>query len=256
MMSRHRARLSVLPLALFTLLFVTGGHARADVITLDAVDSGHYDFTRVLPMGAGSFSHSASDKSYEASSIIRVEFVSISNNYFVFDLSGITGQITSAQLVLSNPATFGVPSAGYTLFDVSTPIGDLVANQSGGFGSLAQSIFNDLGGGTPYSSQQVISSSDRLVTIPLNDAAVEALTAEQGHQFAIGGAITSGTFVSLFLNTGQDSVRQLVIEVAPAAPVPEPTAFALLGIGTLGLLAYGRRRRKRAVAQVAFRLTK
>jgi hypothetical protein len=32
--------------------------------------------------------------------------------------------------------------------------------------------------------------------------------------------------------------------LSPAAPVPEPAAFALLGVGTLALLGYGRRRQR------------
>src|SRR3569832_1430654 len=79
------------------------------------------------------------------------------NNYFLFDLSGVSGPITAAILRVYNPDTpvspgfpFGYtssdPTENYALFDVSTATADLVSGY--GVGSLVgQAIFSDLGSG-------------------------------------------------------------------------------------------------------------
>jgi hypothetical protein len=115
-----------------------------------ASDSGWYASYN----GAGYFSegsHGSSNKNYSVGA--RGQYVDDdpssyyeARDYFVFDLSGITGPIVSATLKLQD----GCPhcrSSGppwmFSLFDVSTPIPDLESS----WWSRAD-IFNDLGSGT------------------------------------------------------------------------------------------------------------
>jgi hypothetical protein len=69
------------------------------------------------------------------------------NNFFVFSIPVGAGAFTTATLRLMNPPNASNPQPGYlstnptelyTLFDVSTPIASLTANQSGAAG-----IYND-----------------------------------------------------------------------------------------------------------------
>jgi len=139
------------------------------------------------------------------------------NNYFAFDLHGITGA-TSAVLNLYQPAVgenggadggFLSQSAAlvYTLFDVSgNPLTD------SGLG-----IFGDLASGVSYASIAIGSSSNgNIVSIPLNAAAVSAINGTD--TFFIGGTIS---------------------------PVPEPATYGMLLAG-LGLLGFTVRRRNQA----------
>jgi hypothetical protein len=141
------------------------------------------------------------------------------NNYFAFDLHGITGA-TSAVLNLYQPAVgenggadggFLSQSAAlvYTLFDVSgNPLTD------SGLG-----IFGDLASGVSYASIAIGSSSNgSIVSIPLNAAAVSAINGGTD-TFFIGGTIS---------------------------PVPEPATYGMLLAG-LGLLGFMVRRRNQAV---------
>ena len=115
----------------------------------------------------------------------------IYNDFFVFDLSAVTGPIVSAALSLGQPAPNGYfgPAGGstYTNYDVATPISQLTADQSG-----ATAIFNDLGSGTAYGSTVVgLSSVGAQVDIAINANGLAALNSAEGGQFAIGGAVTT-----------------------------------------------------------------
>ena len=141
------------------------------------------------------------------------------NNYFAFDLHGISGT-TSAVLNLYQPAVGenGGADGGflsqssallYTLFDVSgNPLTD------SGLG-----IFGDLASGVSYGSIAVDSSSNgSIVSIALNAVAVSAINGTD--TFFIGGTIS---------------------------PVPEPATYGMLLAG-LGLLGFMARRRKESAA--------
>ena len=188
------------------------------------------------------------------------------NNYFLFDLSGVSGTITSATLRLYNPDTSGSPSVpyGYTsadpsesfaLFDVSTtfysaytPGTPLVAGY--GIGSVVgQAIFSDLGSGQSYGSYTAsLADNGRFVEISLNAAGLAALNASGG-MFAVGGAITTldgvvnpeSLFAASALSFPGPNGAQLVI-----SSVPEPAASGLFvaGLGLVGLAV----RRRAAIA--------
>ncbi len=108
-------------------------------------------------------------------------------DFFVFFVPNL-GTITSATLSIGNSANGYVSprsSDTYRVFDVSTSIATLVANQAG-----RVDIFNDLGTGTLYASRSVDATTDGTqVQIPLNASAIAALNSAQGTQFAFGGAL-------------------------------------------------------------------
>jgi hypothetical protein len=111
------------------------------------------------------------------------------HDYFVFDLSGVTATITSAQLSIGNLNSTGYidpnPRAVYSCWDVSTPIPELIASQSGRPG-----IFQDLGSGFWYANTVVSAASDGTqVVVNLNAAAIASIQAAEGGSWAVGGSM-------------------------------------------------------------------
>jgi hypothetical protein len=184
------------------LLFSAVAMSWAATTTLDAVNSGFY----------------IQDGHHETGNY-AVGWYGVPNNddlrdYFIFDLSTVSGSIVSAFLRLSTaPPGFIVygsndPSETYTLFDVSTGLVAL-ADGSGGV-----SAFNDLGSGVSYGSVIATSALGSTVDVPLNAAGIAFLATNHG-QIAIGGAITTlakGTTSEFLFNaTDASMTRQLVI---------------------------------------------
>ena len=205
--------------------FDTGVHElilNGGATVLTATNTGWYDFTG---------SHLASNPDYIVGdcSIGTCGGVGGYNDFFVFDLSGVKGPITSAQLSMFNPSIYpgysGKPSSTYTNFDVSTAIGTLIADASGATG-----IYNDLGTGTAFGSTSVSAADNGTqVIVNLNAAALASLTAGEGGQWAIGG--TLGTFTP--------------------PGVPEPATWGMMLMGFLGLGAVLRRGRRTAATATA-----
>ncbi|HEY5290442.1 MAG TPA: PEPxxWA-CTERM sorting domain-containing protein [Caulobacteraceae bacterium] len=139
-------------------------------------------------------------------------------DYFVFDLSNVDVPITSASLSIGNPSNgFGGSPADYTSWDVTTALASLT---SGGGGLAA---YGDLGSGVMYASTAVgAGDNGTQVSIVLDSAAITALNADLGSQFAIGGALST--------------------------TVPEPATWGLMlaGVGAVGFAL--RRRGKIATA--------
>lgn len=186
----------------------------------------------------------------------------IRNNYFLFDMSGMSSPISSATLRVYNPSApaspgfpFGYtsadPSETYALFDVATafftnnpPGGARVAGY--GTGSLSgQGIFNDLGSGQSFGSTAVsLADNGRYVEISMNAAGLAALNAS-GDIFAVGGTITTldnivnkeSLFASAFLDFPAPYGAQLVIS---SVPEPSESLLFIAGLGLIGMAAHRR----------------
>ena len=228
------AACSELPTAVDGPAALQSGPVLAEAEVVDATDSGWYD-------DAGF--HVPTNINYLVGNPkISPEFVD-HHNFFVFDLSSISLTVTSAILQLNSGQILGVDNDPlYSVFDVSTPIAALTAGGSG-----LTAIFNDLGSGTLYGSRTYTAADGCLGSvppcpdptldreIPLNDAAVAAINAALGSQFALGGALTgcisnrNGQCFLFGSTVNPGLTKRLLLTLAPAAP---PTEEVLEDLGT------------------------
>jgi hypothetical protein len=177
----------------------------------DAIDSGHYD-----NLGDQiSTNYQAGFDGFNNNPLSEVR------NYFVFDLSDLTGAITSATLsIQSNPFgigyvnTSGSDSITYTNWDVSTSVDDVVDGTNG------LSTFADLGSGEKFGSA-LVHEGDLVTTVTLDGAALDDIAAAEGKEFAIGGSAM--------------------------ATVPEASTWAMMIVG-FGLMGVALRRRSTTIA--------
>src|SRR5581483_9123257 len=148
---------------LFPALLALATHnAAAALVQINALDTGFYNQN-----GA----HIPTNQTYIAGQFSGVQ----DRDFFVFDLSGVSGIITAATLNLYNPGNLGPCCNGYvspdasetfTLYDVTTPTATLVA---GGTGLVP--VFDDLGSGTVLGQRQVSAAdNDTVIPISLNAA--------------------------------------------------------------------------------------
>ena len=214
--------------------------ARASTFTFNAVDSGWYNSAGGNAKGL----ISPTDTNYFAGQFPIGPGLNY-NNFFVFNISGIVGNILSAILTLDDSGA-GAVVGGPVTYSVGS-VSDAAASVSSSTASLT--IYNDLAGGVLYGAQAGINAAGNVV-ITLDGAALTAL-AVAGSGFVIGGDVTSpspdGSNHYLFTNpnTGNDLSPIEQLSVTTDAITPEPVSFAMLGAGlvTLGLLA--RRRQNR-----------
>ena len=166
------------------------------------------------------------------------------NNYFAFDLSGVSGTVTGAKLTIfganglflfnsTTPAT-----VTYSIFDVTTDIGALTGHTAGA------AAFTDLGSGLVYGSTSFAAttgSSPQLV-IDLSGG-LNDINAKLGGLFALGG---DSSLVSnqgfLWSSSFLGPAAQLTLETTPL-PAALPLFATVLGDG--GLVAWRRRRLRR-----------
>jgi hypothetical protein len=203
------------------LLAAASATARADVM-LDATSTGWYDVSGL---------HFAGNPNY----IVGInESLNQFRDFFVFDLTGVTGTITSATISIVNPLSVNPAGKTYTLHEVSTPIATLEDDQSG-----RTDIFDDLGTGTVFGSTP--GTSDPLVVFSLNAAGLAALTAAEGGSFAIGGELSPLTtgLISYMYGNSEEGVT---LNLTTSAPIPEPGSIALLLTVVIGVLLLLRRR--------------
>jgi PEP-CTERM motif len=222
------ARIILVGIALVVLL--QPGWSVADII-LDASNSGFYN-----DVGNQQFGNYI---------VGRLTIPSqVSNDYFVFDLTGVKGNISSATLKLTNP-TDGYSSQDlnetFTIFNVATPIGTLLKP-----GGLMPGIFLDLGSGTSYGSGTVSAADNgKTLSFGFNANGIQALNAAEGMKLAIGGSLTSlstrtdNEYAFAYSGSGGE-VRQLVITTTP-----EPSTLASMSLGALGLVLLKRVHGKR-----------
>lgn len=177
----------------------------------DAFNSGHYD-----NLGGSIFTnYQAGFDGFNNNPLSEVR------NFFAFDLSSLTGPITSATLTIpSNPFgigyenTSGSASITYTNWDVSTSFDDLDDGTNG------LSTFADLGSGEKFGSA-LVHQGDLVTTVTLDGAALDDIAAAEGKEFAIGGSAM--------------------------ATVPEASTWAMMIVG-FGLMGVALRRRLTTIA--------
>lgn len=142
------------------------------------------------------------------------------NNWGVFDLSNVTGVITSAVLSLNSYSVSG-SNVLFSLFDVDASLADLDTTRPSG-DATGQALYLDLGSGSFY-GDRVYNGSDinQVRSISLNANALSDIAASAGGQFAIGGTLQPGQ----------------------APSVPEPGTWLMLLLGFFGMGGVLRHRR-------------
>jgi hypothetical protein len=209
-------------LTIVGLLAAASATARADIM-LSASSTGWYDISGL---------HFAGNPNYIAG---INESLDQFRDFFVFDLTGVSGTVTSATITIVNPLSANAAGKTYTVHEVSTPIATLEADQSG-----RTDIFNGLGTGTIYGSTPGTSASP--VVFSLNAAGLAGLTAGEGGLFAIGGELsplTSGLISYMYGDS--DSGASVSLDLTTAS-VPEPSSIALLFTVVIGAVLLLRRK--------------
>lgn len=210
-------------------LLLVAGICRADVI-LNPIDRGVY---------AEDGTH------YDSYSYIigRPSPVSqISNNFFVFDLSGVSEQVIGVEFrIESNWYLSADPSETFTVYDIT---GSIPAIWDGSAGVAG---FTDMQSGNAYGDISVSSADNgTMLDISLNAQAIQDINNSLGGQFAFGGTISTLDLINpreeeIFGPTNPDNPADGVELVLTMIPEPSVLGLLLLGCGMLAL----RRKRMR-----------
>lgn len=144
-------------------------------------------------------------------------------NWFVVDLSGFSGPVTSASLTLYSYSVT-LTSGNYYLNDFTGSVSTLRADSNSG-SAAGLATFADLGSGVNYGYRfyQSTTDSNQFHTIGLNSGALASLNtaiANRETLWAIGGSFAPGD-----------------VPVPPPVPEPATYAFMLLGLAVVGAVA-------------------
>jgi hypothetical protein len=209
---------------------ISTGQARASLYTINFTDTGWWDNTGT---------HSATNKNYavgNGSALVR--------DYFVFNLAGVSGTVVGATLNIFNPVNGQSGTLRtWSVFDVSTPIVNLMATNSG-----QTSIYADLGSGTNLGNNTGPQTNNTVLSTSLNAAGLAYIQSGLGGMIAFGGdyvGATSNNYLYGFSGQAghEDEIRQLVIETrANTVPVPAGIVMSSIGIFGIGAFTWLRRR--------------
>lgn len=221
-------RIYICSLHLFASLALLAADASSDV-TLQATDFGFYHDQLLI------FSDTNHANGWYPGANPPGEL----RSFFVFDLTAVSGTITTATLRAGNsPSGFASPDPAETLglFDVDTNL-DSLTSGSGGLPAFA-----DLGTGVGFGTEDVdFTDNDSVVEVTLNAAGVAALNDAIGSRIGIGLALTTINFAQMSASermfnasAGPDFVREIVL-------APEPGRGAGVAVAGAALLALRRR---------------
>jgi hypothetical protein len=217
------------------------------VLSIAASVSGAAATTVINSYASGFYQNTGGTPSLGSTNIIED---STRNNYFAFDLSGVSGTVTGAKLTIfggngffsfnsTTPAT-----VTYSIYDVSTNIGALTGHSAGA------AAFTDLGSGSVFGSTSIAVTSTTFGSMPQLEidlsGALNDIAAALGGLFALGGGsnlVSNQGF--LWISSTRDPAAQLTLETTPI-PAALPLFASVFGGG--GLVAWRRRRKSRAAA--------
>jgi hypothetical protein len=175
------------------------------------------------------------------------EFSGRFNSWSNFNLSGVSGTVTSAVLDITlERFPFGDTGA-YTIGinDVSTPLSAFVSSSSGVAG------YTDLGSGNQYGTA---TGANDEIFVTLSSQALADINAALGAGFILGytnltlNGVPSGPGDDIGSYTNNLESGHPVLILTTGAVVPEPTSVVLLGIGFAGLIGGYRLRKSKLLA--------
>ena len=186
-------------------------------ITLNPIDRGTYTATGAYDPQYHNYVIGSSSSDHDF----------ISNNFFVFDLSGVLDQVISAEFwIESNWYISADPSETFTVYDIT---GSIPAIRNGSAGVAG---FTDMQSGNAYGNISVSSADNgTMLHILLNAQAIQDINAGLGGLFAIGGTVSTLDMITprqeeIFGPTSSDNPADGV--ELRLTIVPEPSALGLL----------------------------
>jgi len=254
----------------------------ASAITIDATDSGFVTVAGGSSKGDGTVSAATYNYSvgqelhYPDGALFSMPFVHMDrNNYFVFDLGGLSGTIVSAKLRIAAgiletdagptetfdliaPSDSGAALSDATMLLIGNGIGPSEFDEpTDPLVGVAGALYGNIEGGTgSVLGTAVISSADdgSAIEIPLAPPGIGYIESFLGGPLFLGGSVSSIDTADMTEQPfggvepdipGDVLVPELEITFASQAVIPEPSTLTL---AVLGLLSLGRttQRRRRA----------